>query len=239
MREKSTTLRAKEAFMELYKSGQFPPHSKLPSENEMARMLGISRETWRKVLQNLKGEGILVSRHGSGTYVLPRGEQILNDLTQLQSMTKMIAAADIQEKESKTSFRTGTAPAEVCEFFQFPEDTEFCILQKTRYADFGAICTCVNYFPLRFAGGLDEKHIPASLFAYLEKNYSIRMSQAYANIFIPEKEDPLRAELELPEGKEAFAFKQQQTDTRGNPMLFSYDYLRSDVFHFSLLRTAL
>ncbi|MDO4617838.1 MAG: GntR family transcriptional regulator [Lachnospiraceae bacterium] len=239
MKGKSATLKAKEAFMELYQAGRFPPHSKLPSENDMSKTLGISRETWRKVLRVLRSEGILVSRHGSGTYVLPRSNRISNDLSQLQSMTKMIADAGIQELESKTSCRVDLAPVEVCEFFQVPEDTEFFILHKTRYADFGVICTCVNYLPVRFAEGLNEEHIPASLFQHLEKNYSLKMTQAYATLFIPNKKDPLRAALDLPEGKEAFAFKQQQTDARGNPILFSYDYLRSDVFRFSVLRTAL
>lgn len=239
MRGKSATLKAKEAFMQLYYDGKFPEDSKLPSENDMARTLGVSRETWRKALKVLRSEGILASRHGSGTYVLPKSNQIHNDLSQLQSMTRMIAAAGIQELESKTTCSTCTAPPEVCEFFQVPEDTEFFRIQKVRYADFGVVCSCINYLPLHFCEALDEKHLPASLFRYLETNFSIKMSQAYAILFIPEKDDPLRAELELPEGKEAFAFRQLQTDSRGNPILYSYDYLRSDVFKFSVLRTAL
>ncbi len=239
MRGKSATLKAKEAFMELYQSGQFPPDSKLPSENAMAQRLGISRETWRKVLKVLRSEGILASRHGSGTYVLPRSNQIPNDLSQLQSMTKMIAAAGINELESKTECNVGKAPAQVCEFFQVPDDTEFFILHRIRYADFGVICSCINYLPLAYTSGLDENHIPPSIFHYLEENFSMKMGQAYAILFIPEKDDPLRAVLELPEGKEAFAFRQMQTDARGNPVMYSYDYLRSDVFQFSVLRTAL
>lgn len=239
MKCKSATLKAKEEFMRLYLEGQFPPDSKLPSENDMARKLGISRETWRKVLRVLRSEGILTSRHGSGTYVLKRNKQIPNDLSQLQSMTKMITYAGIQELESKTDCKIGPAPAEVCEFFQVPEDTPFFRLQKTRYADFGVICSCINYIPKQFAENLDPDNIPASLFQYLEENYSVKMSQAYAILFIPEKDDPLRAALELPEGVEAFAFRQLQTDSRGNPILYSYDYMRSDVFQFSVLRTAL
>lgn len=239
MRGKSATLKAKETFMELYQQGQFPPDSKLPSENKMAQMLGISRETWRKVLRVLRSEGIVASRHGSGTYVLPHSNRIPNDLSQLQSMTGMIAAAGIRELESKTSCKIGPAPVEVCEFFQVSDDTDFFILQKVRYADFGVICSCINYLPLRFAAGIDEVNVPASLFQYLEEHYSIKLSQAYAILFIPEKNDPLRAALELPEGKEAFGFRQLQTDARGNPILYSYDYLRSDVFQFSVMRTAL
>ena len=69
MREKSSALRAKEAFMALYHDGKFKPGTKIPSESNMAELLGVSRETWRKALALLRGDGVLYSKHGSGTYV--------------------------------------------------------------------------------------------------------------------------------------------------------------------------
>ncbi len=48
MKQKSSALRAKEAFLSLYQAGEFAPGSKIPSEVHMAERLGVSRETWRK-----------------------------------------------------------------------------------------------------------------------------------------------------------------------------------------------
>ena len=58
---------AKEAFLALYHAGEFLPGHKLPSELQMAQRLGVSRETWRKALGLLRSDGLIVSRHGSGT----------------------------------------------------------------------------------------------------------------------------------------------------------------------------
>lgn len=239
MKGKSATLKAKEAFMEFYNSGQFAPGSKLPSENEMARILGISRETWRKVLKVLKSEGLLISRHGSGTYVLPRSKQISNDLTQLQSMTKMISDAGVQVVETKANCSVGPANTEICNFFQVPPDTEFLRLERIRYSAEGAICASINYLPARFEESFDKDHLPESLLKHLEDKHAIRLNQAFAILFIPERDDPLLELLELPEGKTAIAFRQFHTDARGNPLLYSLDYLRNDIFQFSVLRTAL
>ncbi len=64
----------------------------------MAEMLGVSRETWRKALGLLRGEGVLYSRHGSGTYLQEPSHRITNDLSQLKSMSKMIAEAGLREQ---------------------------------------------------------------------------------------------------------------------------------------------
>ena len=41
----------------------------------MAEMLGVSRETWRKALGLLRGEGVLYSRHGSSGAVASHYER--------------------------------------------------------------------------------------------------------------------------------------------------------------------
>ena len=100
MREKSSALRAKEAFMALYHDGKFKPGTKIPSESNMAELLGVSRETWRKALALLRGDGVLYSKHGSGTYLLEQSHRITNDLSQLKSMSRMIEEAGLVEKGS-------------------------------------------------------------------------------------------------------------------------------------------
>lgn len=235
MKQKSSALRAKEAFLSLYQAGEFAPGSKIPSEVHMAERLGVSRETWRKTLDLLRSDGLLVSKHGSGTYLLEKPRRIANDLAQLQSMSKMIAAAGIQEKESEMVCRIDTAPPEVSRFFETPEEEKFFILQRIRHADFGIISASLGYLPQKYTKGLAE-HLPPSLFAYLEETQGLRISRALTELFIPDKADPLRVLLQLPEGCDAFGFRQYHYDSRGNPLLYSLDYLRSDLFHFTILR---
>ena len=48
------------------------PGDKLPSENELARQYGVSRQTVRKALESLEREGYIYAVHGSGRYVSER-----------------------------------------------------------------------------------------------------------------------------------------------------------------------
>ena len=50
-------------------SGTLAPGQKLPAERVLADQLGVSRPTMREVMRALEAMGVVVPRHGSGTYV--------------------------------------------------------------------------------------------------------------------------------------------------------------------------
>jgi GntR family transcriptional regulator, transcriptional repressor for pyruvate dehydrogenase complex len=51
------------------RTGEYPVDSRLPTENELADWLGVSRPVVREALARLRNDGTVVSRRGSGTYV--------------------------------------------------------------------------------------------------------------------------------------------------------------------------
>ncbi|QDK34847.1 MULTISPECIES: GntR family transcriptional regulator [Sphingomonadaceae] len=55
-------------------SGAIDPGSAVPSERELSEMAGLSRVTVRKGIEQLIGEGVLVRKQGSGTFVAKRIE---------------------------------------------------------------------------------------------------------------------------------------------------------------------
>lgn len=53
--------------------GTYPVGSLLPTEHELARRYGVSRQTMRRALAELRAEGLIASRQGFGSQVLRRG----------------------------------------------------------------------------------------------------------------------------------------------------------------------
>lgn len=53
----------------MIQEGEFPPESKLPSENELAKMFGVSRAPVREAISVLAASGLVESRQGGGSYV--------------------------------------------------------------------------------------------------------------------------------------------------------------------------
>jgi GntR family transcriptional regulator len=62
-------------------SGRFAPGERLPNEDDLGRMYGVSRITTRQALERISQEGLIVRKQGKGTFVAePRVRHDLLDM---------------------------------------------------------------------------------------------------------------------------------------------------------------
>ncbi|WP_299453197.1 FCD domain-containing protein [uncultured Pigmentiphaga sp.] len=59
----------RKALLEGLHSGKWPPGTRLPTERSLCTSFGVSRFSLRRVLQELREQGLIVQKVGSGTYV--------------------------------------------------------------------------------------------------------------------------------------------------------------------------
>lgn len=84
-------LQLKKTIEDAVNSGLIGPGDALPSERDIAAKADISRVTVRKAVQDLVKGGVLVQRHGSGTFVAPRMRRVEQSLSRLTSFTEDMA----------------------------------------------------------------------------------------------------------------------------------------------------
>ena len=236
MKKTSLSTQAKEQFLELCEKGTFTPGQRIPSEAEMSRLFGISRETWRSSLGQLRREGILYSKHGAGTYLLDSTHKIENDLSELRSLSDMIRNAGIVECDPEITITNENPSSEVAQMLRIEKDESVCVIKRTRYSESGVICSSINYIPAPLADELDYNNPPFSIFHYLEEKKNIQVTRSTTKIVIPRKGDPILSELLKLRDGSILGLKQLHFDARGNPAMYSIDYLRCDLFDFSITR---
>lgn len=79
-------------------SGEWRVGEKIPSENQLTELLGVSRASIRTAIQHFVGLGILESRHGKGTF-------LLDDQIDVQTGSSKITAQDCRDIEKVLEFR--------------------------------------------------------------------------------------------------------------------------------------
>ncbi|MEI2415595.1 FadR/GntR family transcriptional regulator [Orrella sp. JC864] len=72
--------------------GRLPEGQKLPPESELAALFGVSRPVIRQALARLRADGVIVSRHGSGSYVQRRPAVDFLRLAPLGGMADVLRA---------------------------------------------------------------------------------------------------------------------------------------------------
>ena len=55
-------------------SGELAPEARLPTEQQLADLHGVSRTVIREAVSQLKSMGLLTSRQGAGVFVAPRSQ---------------------------------------------------------------------------------------------------------------------------------------------------------------------
>jgi len=108
---------------------------RLPSEPEMAALLGVSRNTLREAYVALEAEGQVVRRHGIGTFVA--GPRLITDSLMDDSLgfVQRIEAAGFRAVCRSVSVEAVAAEADAAEFLQIAPGAAATMVRRVIDAD--------------------------------------------------------------------------------------------------------
>lgn len=117
--------------------GVFPIGSQLPPEDELASRFSVSRQTVREALRLLRSDGLVSSRQGSGTTVMPPSTNALFNVHRVTSVDELIAySAESLYGIDLMNFVDGEYIKEATGL-QIPADQRWLRLQGYRHAPVG------------------------------------------------------------------------------------------------------
>ncbi len=104
-RDSTLTERAQEQIENLILDRALGPEDRLPSERELAQMLGVSRTVIREAIRLLAAKGLVAVRTGSGTYVRILGADIMKAPMDLLLRAGALKIEDIHEVRAVLEIR--------------------------------------------------------------------------------------------------------------------------------------
>lgn len=228
----------KEALESMMESGELRIGERLPSELQMAKEFGVSRETFRSAVRMLEKEGKLLVKHGVGTFVIQPLPQIPSSLEKLSSIGSIIRTAQLDEGESRVSLKTEGCSPEAAQALGIQPNDPVIILERVRKASGEPVAFSINVIPRSIAGDVfDKGEFQGSLLEFFDTRLGRKITTADSEIRVPLHIDRNCQRLLLHPQTTVLLLKQVHYDDTNKPVLYSLDYLRNDVFTFRIRRT--
>ena len=242
IRQQPLSQQIEQILIERIHSGVYAADSQLPNETDLAEEFKVSRATIRSALSTLATLGIVVRRHGSGTFVtqIPR---ISNPLDQAIDFQELIGKYCCQPTVEYGYCGVVSAESATAEKLQIPVGADVLVSQKVFTADGEPMIYCLNTLPahLFYPDRLDQiVHHPEILepfFLFIEQETGLRVEYYVAHV------RPMKAGnchfytfLPLPENTPVLVIDEVAYTAEGRPIYHTFEYHPEGKMDFELIR---
>jgi GntR family transcriptional regulator len=214
--------------------GELSPGDRLPSEPDLAKVLGVSRASIRAAITLLEEDGFVRRRRGSGTYIANR--PVHNDLGRNFGVSSMIAAMGLEPGVVDEYCETVQAPAEIAEALGIAAGDPVSILRRVRTADGRRVVDSADW--LRAADiDVDELRLVAdgSLYATMAER-GLPIHHGVAHVTPDTADAEIAQRLDVSRGALLLTIFQVDETANGRPVLVSREHHLADAFEMTVYR---
>lgn len=127
--------------------------NKLPREEALAEIIGVSRITIRQALNDLAAEGIIFRRQGKGTFVNTDSLNIKVKFNPCMEFTQMILNSGYTPRVKLLNIEQIPQDPEIMRLLQMEDQEQLAVAEKMFLADDKVCAFCRDYFSLSLIGG--------------------------------------------------------------------------------------
>jgi GntR family transcriptional regulator len=215
--------------------GEFAVGSKLPNEDRLCERFGVSRVTIREAVRGLIEDGLVVRKHGSGTYVT-RHPLLRNSLDTNFSYTDYIEASGLRAGRQLIGSRTIAASEETAAALGIEVGAGVVEVRRIRTADRRPAIYSIDQVPAELIDpGLDKDALAGSLYRILTAaDHPIAHAEAMLSPTVADRE--LARLLDVVPGTPLQFLRQIDYDESGRAVMVSDEWHVPSVMELRVYR---
>jgi GntR family transcriptional regulator len=209
-------------------AGHLVPDDKLPSEEELAAALGVSRMTLRQALGSMEASGVLERRRGraGGTFI--REQQIDVDLTGLPGFTEQMSRSNIRAGARVVSVRRMQPDRSVAAALELTGGKDVFEIIRVRSADREPLALEETYLPCHLFSGLDRRPLTGSIYTIMRNDYDLAPHDAQEWLEPALASDEHATLLDIEPGAPLMLVTRTSYTVAGVAVEHAYDRYRAD-----------
>lgn len=209
----------------------------IPSENTLAARYGCSRNTIRRALAGLIGDGYVQAVHGKGVQVIYQpAEKAIFTVGSIESFRETVHRNQLHNVTKVVVFESTVADETLARAGGFAPGDALWHVERVRVLDGRPLILDVNYFLKALMPGLTAEIAARSVYAYLEQELGMQIVTSKRTITVERADDNDRRRLAL-NGYDCLAVVTSHT-FNSDGVMFEYTRSRHQPEHFSFQDTA-
>jgi GntR family transcriptional regulator len=210
---------------------------RLPSEPKLANLLGVSRTTVRQALTELERDGLIVRRHGVGTFVNRHVQSIQTRLEQVWDFDEMIRVSGHDSSVQHVEMSLGSATPGVVEKLALNPGDEVLTTVNVFLADDVPVIYCLDVIPAGLVRrAYRDEELQGPVFAFLENRCNQRIDYYIAEVLSVVADTQLAEWLGCNVGSPLHYFEEVGFNAEGTPVIYCEEYYRPEYFSFKVVR---
>jgi len=209
-----------------YKNGEF-----LPAEVDLAKQLGLSRNTIRQATNKLEYEGLIIRKKGFGTKVAEKS--FTTQLDNWHSFTHEMNESGIALTNYLISAEWVECDAKMALFFNIPGKTKVLKLSRLRGNESGPFVFFESYFHPRI-GISDKEDFQLPLYELLENKFKIQPTISRERIKARLATKITAARLKIRPGEPVMIRERFVSDVGDKPVEYNIGFYIAEKFTYSI-----
>jgi len=209
-----------------YKAGEF-----LPVEVELAKKLGVSRNTIRQATNKLEYEGLLIRKKGLGTKVAEKS--VTTQLANWHSFTQEMNEKGIAFRNFLNVAELVKCSEKVALFFNIQKNTEIVKLSRLRGDKDGPFVYFESYFHPRIGITVDE-NFSQPLYELLETKYKTPVALSQEKIKARLATEITANRLKINKGEPVLIRERFVSDPGNRPVEYNIGFYIAEKFTYSI-----
>ena len=213
-----------------------PANSRLPSEPDLAKQLGVSRATLREAMRMFETRGLIRRRQGAGTFIVGKVPVLEGGLEVLESMLTLARRTNLDVGPGEVFINQVPADLECAEALDVPEGTGLVRVSRTMRTDSRPVAYLVDTLPDNVIRPeeLTSKFSGSVLDFLLQRGDPLTVSRA--DITATNASAEVAKMLEIQRGDVLLHFTAKLFTASGSVVDFSHSYFLPGYFKFHVVR---
>ncbi|MEJ2412377.1 MAG: GntR family transcriptional regulator [Anaerolineales bacterium] len=211
-------------------------NDQLPSEAAISKELGVSRNTLREAYISLENEGIIVRRHGIGTFVAnpPLIQDSLNDFS---PFAQIIQNVGYTPNFKTLAIEKVSPPPEVKDVLKLEGNEQVRKISRLVYADQKPVIYVEDHLPPDVDSQVDSwKDFKGNMVEVLVAALATPLHQIQSYIRAGSLPAGISQYLDLPEEIPVLSVRSTIFNKENRPVTFSRLWFNSDVIELNIVR---